>query len=71
MEGLTPEIIQEALFLYNAVNDGWTVKKGEDGEYRFEKDRAHVKDMKKLEQGKYNRKFIEQYLRTNVKGGDK
>lgn len=69
MEGLTPEMIQEALFLYNAVNDGWTVRKGEDGDYKFEKDRSQLKDLKKLEHGKYDRKFIERYLRTNVKGG--
>jgi len=69
MEFVTADILQEALFIYNAVNDGWSVTKDKDGNYKFEKDKKQIdkKDMKNLETNKYNRKFIEQYLRINNK----
>lgn len=52
--------IEEAIFIYNAVNDGWTVTK-ENGEYKLTKNTSLVKH---AEKDKFNRKFVEKYLRT-------
>lgn len=51
--------LEEAIFIYNAVNDGWTVSK-ESGEYKLTK-----QNVKNAEKDKFNRRFVEKYLRVN------
>jgi len=47
---------QKAVFIYNAVNSGWTVKMLNNGKYEFEKELSEVKKEVYLED--YLKKFI-------------
>jgi len=35
--------IQKMVFIYNALNDGWSVKKIDSGKYELTKDNEHIK----------------------------
>ena len=35
--------IQKMVFIYNALNDGWSVKKVDSGKYELTKDKDHIK----------------------------
>ena len=35
--------IQKMVFIYNALNDGWSVKKVDLGKYELTKDKEHMK----------------------------
>lgn len=64
MDLMSASEIQEAIFIYRAINDGWKVYKGNDGEYKFKKPRSDKKA-----DGK--RDFVEKYLLADKKEGGK
>lgn len=56
---------QKMVFIYNAVNDGWTVKLMTDGRYEFKKQEQRITSDQCLDE--YLKNFIGYYtkLRTN------
>lgn len=52
---------QKMVFLYNAVNDGWTVKLLPDGRYEFRRKEERVTSDEYLDG--YLKKFIEYYVK--------
>lgn len=53
--------MQEMLFIYNAVLDGWNVRKLDDGRFEFQKERHLVTSDVCLDS--YLRDFVDYYLR--------
>jgi hypothetical protein len=52
--------IQKMIFIYNALQDGWTVKKMETDKYEFIKDKEHIKKEVVLEN------CIKEYIKYNI-----
>ena len=52
--------IQKMLFIFNALNDGWTVKKLNDDRFEFIKENEHIKKEVILEE------CIKKYIRYNI-----
>jgi len=57
--------MQEMLFIYNAILDGWKVRRLEDGRFEFQKDRHLVTSDVCLDN--YLREFVDYYLRDLAK----
>jgi hypothetical protein len=53
---LGPAEIQKMLFIYNAVNDGWTIRKIGFDKFELLKDNEHIK--KEIVLGEYLKKYI-------------
>jgi len=53
---ITYNDIRKMVFVFNALNDGWTVKKIDNDKYEFLKDKEHMKEEIVLED--YLKKFI-------------
>jgi len=51
--------VQQMIFLYSAINDGWTVKKLADGEYEFKNPNSKVKKQFFLEN------FLDKFIDKN------
>ena len=51
--------IQKMLFIINALNDGWAVKKIDNDKYEFLKDNEHIKKEVNLEE------CIKKFIRYN------
>ena len=58
---LDASTLKEALFLFNAVNDGWTVWKNSQGSYEMVKEKKDIKG--NVEKEKFERKFVERYMK--------
>jgi hypothetical protein len=54
---ITYNDIRKMVFVFNALNDGWTVKKIDNDKYEFLKDKEHMKEEIILED--YLKKFIQ------------
>lgn len=54
---ITYNDIRKMVFVFNALNDGWTVKKIDNDKYEFLKDKEHMKEEIVLED--YLKKFIQ------------
>ena len=52
--------IQKMLFIFNALNDGWIVKKINDDRFEFNKDTEQIKKEVNLEE------CIKKYVRYNI-----
>lgn len=52
--------IQKMLFIFNALNDGWTVKKLQDDKFEFIKENEQIKKEVILEE------CIKKYIRYNI-----
>jgi hypothetical protein len=52
--------IQKMLFIFNALNDGWSVKKIENDKFEFLKDKEHLKKEVILEE------CIKKYIKYNI-----
>jgi hypothetical protein len=52
--------IQKMIFIFNALNDGWTVKKIENDKYEFLKDKEKIKKEVILEE------CIKKYIKYNI-----
>lgn len=52
--------IQKMLFIFNALNDGWTVKKLQDDKFEFIKENEKIKKEVILEE------CIKKYIRYNI-----
>lgn len=52
--------IQKMLFIFNALNDGWTVKKLNDDRFEFNKDNENITKEVDLEE------CIKKYIRYNI-----
>ena len=55
--------LQKMLFIYNAINDGWTVQKLDDGRYEFQKQR--IKTTSDVCMDNYLEKFISYYMKID------
>jgi hypothetical protein len=55
--------LQKMLFIYNAINDGWTVRKLDDGRYEFQKQR--IKTTSDVCMDNYLEKFISYYMKID------
>jgi hypothetical protein len=55
-----PTQIQKMVFIFNAVNDGWTVKKLDTDKYEFNMDKEKIK--KEIILDDYLKKFIRNNL---------
>jgi hypothetical protein len=55
---------QKMVFIYNAVNDGWTVKLMTDGRYEFRKQEQRMTSDQCLDE--YLKKFIEYYTKLKT-----
>ena len=53
--------MQEMLFIYNAVLDGWAVRRLDDGRFEFQKERHKVTSDVCLDT--YLRDFVDYYLK--------
>ena len=53
--------LQKMIFIFNAVNDGWTVKKISDDKYEFLKDNEHIK--KEIE---LNNDYLKKFIKNNL-----
>ena len=51
--------IQKMIFVFNALNDGWTIRKISNDKFEFLKDNEHIKKEIILEE------YIKKYLRIN------
>lgn len=60
---ISPLVLKEAMFLYKAINDGWTIWKNSKGEYEMIKDKKNIKG--NVEKDKFERKFVERYIGNN------
>ena len=58
--GIENNEIQKMIFIFNAINDGWTVKKLEEGKYEFNIDKDKIK--KEIMLDDYLKKFIKNNL---------
>ena len=58
--GIENNEIQKMIFIFNAINDGWTVKKLEEGKYEFNMDNDKIK--KEIMLDDYLKKFIKNNL---------
>jgi len=56
--------MQEMLFIYNAVLDGWTVRRLDDDRYEFQKDLQKVTSDVCLDS--YLREFVDYYLQAHA-----
>ncbi len=71
ISAIEPNEIQKMVFIFNAINDGWTVKKLDIGKYEFLMDKEKIK--KEIILDDYLKKFIknnlsiEKILRNNEK----
>jgi hypothetical protein len=52
--------IQKMIFVFNAIQDGWTVKKIEKDKFEFTKDKDHLKKEIVLED------FLKEYIKFNI-----
>jgi hypothetical protein len=52
--------IQKMIFIFNALNDGWTVKKIETNKFEFIKDKEHIKKEIVLED------CIKEFIKYNI-----
>jgi len=52
--------IQKMLFIFNALNDGWVVKKLNDDRFEFTKDNEQIKKEVNLEE------CIKKYVKYNI-----
>ena len=52
--------IQKMLFIFNALNDGWSVKKIDNDKFEFLKDKEHLKKEVILED------CIKKYIKYNI-----
>ena len=52
--------IQKMIFIYNALHDGWTVKKLDTDKFEFIKDKGHIKKEVILED------CIKEYVKYNI-----
>jgi hypothetical protein len=52
--------IQKMLFIFNALNDGWVVKKINDDRFEFTKDNEQIKKEVNLEE------CIKKYVKYNI-----
>jgi hypothetical protein len=57
---IDPAQIQKMIFIFNAVNDGWTVKKIDNDKYEFNMDKDKIK--KEIILDDYLKKFIKNNL---------
>jgi len=58
MEQISSKEIQKMVFIYNAVNDGWSVKKIEKSKYEFTKELNNFKNKKEINFENYLKKFL-------------
>ena len=58
MEHISSKEIQKMVFIYNAVNDGWSVKKIEKSKYEFTKELNNFKNKKEINFENYLKKFL-------------
>ena len=58
MEHISPKEVQKMVFIYNAVNDGWSVKKIEKSKYEFTKELNNFKNKKEINFENYLKKFL-------------
>ena len=58
MDQISPKEIQKMVFIYNAVNQGWTVKKIEKSKYEFTKELNNLKNKKEINFENYLKKFL-------------
>jgi hypothetical protein len=58
MEYISSKEIQKMVFIYNAVNDGWSVKKIEKSKYEFTKELNNFKNKKEINFENYLKKFL-------------
>jgi hypothetical protein len=52
--------IQKMILIFNALNDGWTVKKIDNDKFEFIKDNEHIKKEIVLED------YIKKYIKYNI-----
>lgn len=60
ISAIEPNEVQKMVFIFNAVNDGWTVKKLDIGKYEFLMDKEKIK--KEIILDDYLKKFIKNNL---------
>lgn len=58
MEQISSKEIQKMVFIYNAINDGWSVKKIEKSKYEFTKELNNFKNKKEINFENYLKKFL-------------
>ena len=65
MDNLSPKSKQEAIFIYNAVKDGWTVRMKDDGTFELikNKERLNPADLTK---DTFIDEYITKYLTINM-----
>lgn len=55
--------LQEMIFIYNAIKDGWTVRMLEDGRFEFQKERKKITSDVCMDS--YLQNFIKYYMRID------
>jgi hypothetical protein len=60
ISAIDPNEVQKMVFIFNAINDGWTVKKLDIGKYEFLMDKEKIK--KEIVLDDYLKKFIKNNL---------
>jgi hypothetical protein len=56
---LNPDELQKVLFIYNALNDGWTVKKSDENKFIFSKEHDNAS------QEIYADGYVKEFLMNN------
>ena len=64
---IDPVLIQKMVFVYNALNDGWTIKKKADNRFEFIKNFEHETEeiKREINLDDYLRKFLQFNLNIN------
>jgi len=57
---ITYNDIRKMVFVFNALNDGWTVKKIDNDKYEFLKDKEHMKEEIVLED------YLKNFIKYNI-----
>ena len=52
--------IQKMVIIFNALNDGWTIKKIDNDKFEFTKDKEQIKEELNLEE------YIKKYMKINI-----
>lgn len=56
--------LQEMIFIYNAIRDGWTVHMLQDGRYEFQKERKKITSDVYMDS--YIQNFIKYYMKIDT-----